>query len=135
MNRNERRLLKKAQHKFVAKLPDVLTLIPPEEMPVTKPMPYKAWVSRKYLVQAYTEPNFCVRLSICRSTLNTGGGWDDKLTWDELQAIKREVGLGDWYGVEVYPRDSDVVNVANFRHLWLFAAPLPIGWFSKEKGG
>lgn len=133
MNRNERRLLKKEQHKYVAKLPDALTLIPPEEMPVANPMPHKAWRSRKYLAQAYTEPGLCVRLSVCRSTLSVGGGWDDKLTWDELQAIKREVGLGDWYGVEVYPRDSDVVNVANFRHLWLFTKPLPIGWFSSRK--
>lgn len=133
MNRNERRLLKKEQHKFVAKLPDVLTLIPPEEMPVAKPAPAKAWLSRKYLVQAYAEgvTGTCVRLSICRSSINVAGGYEDRLAWDELQTIKREVGFGDWYGIEIYPRDDDMVNVANFRHLWLFAEPLPIGWFRK----
>ena len=49
-----------------------------------------------------------------------------------MQAIKREVGLGDYMGVEIYPAERDVVNVANMRHLWVLRDPLPFGW---KKGG
>lgn len=52
----------------------------------------------------------------------------DGLTWDELQAIKRDVGFGDWHGLEIYPPDQQVVNVANIRHIWISPEPLWIGW-------
>jgi hypothetical protein len=90
------------------------------------------WRSREFLVQAYAAPPLngieVHRLSVCRVTLQSDGRWDAEITWDDLQRVKREAGFGDWYAVEVYPRDRDVVNVANMRHLWLFADPLPIGW-------
>jgi hypothetical protein len=94
-----------------------------------------AWVSRKYLVQVYQEGTeeypHMKRLSVCRVKRNQHG-WVEGLTWEELQEIKSEVGYGDWYAIEIYPRDSDVVNVANFRHLWLFDTPLPFGWRKGE---
>jgi hypothetical protein len=90
----------------------------------------RAWVSRKYLVQQWErDDSDVIRLSVCRVRRNGRGGWDDGLSWDELQQIKADVGYSDWYGVEVYPRDADVVNVANFRHIWLLESPLEIGWF------
>lgn len=64
-----------------------------------------------------------------RTTLQVSGRWDDSLTWDELQAVKTDCGFGAWFGLEVYPRERDVVNVANMRHLWILEHPLPIGWF------
>lgn len=134
MNRKERRATQKEQHSFVKAqaLPEHLTPVLPDEFPVMKPLPLKVWRSRKYLVQLWDEPSEdqrMMRLSICRVKQNVNGRWQDGLTWDELQVIKREVGFGDWYAVEIYPRDEDVVNVANFRHLWLLPVPLPIGWF------
>lgn len=97
-------------------------------------LPDQVLRSRKYLVQLYHEDNAAypglIRLSICRVKLQVGGGWDDGLTWDELQNIKSEVGLGDRFAIEIYPSDEDVVNVANFRHLWVFASPLMVGWTS-----
>jgi hypothetical protein len=93
-----------------------------------------AWVSRKFIAQLYIEATedypHMKRLSIARVKRNQHG-WVDGITWDELQAVKREVGYGDWYAIEIYPRDCDVVNVANFRHLWLFETPLPFGWVKK----
>jgi len=90
----------------------------------------RAWVSRKYIVQQWErEDSKVIRLSICRVRRNGRGGWDDGLTWDELQEIKSAVGYGDRYGIEIYPREIDVVNVANFRHIWLLESPLDIGWF------
>ena len=45
--------------------------------------------------------------------------------------VKREIGFGDWYALEIFPRDGDIVNVANMRHLWMLATPLSIGWFAQ----
>lgn len=143
MNRKERRgmvkELRKEQHQMVAKLPDKLTLIPPDEFPADtgERLPVLAWYSNRYMAQLYNEdmPQFpyLVRLSVTRVKLNkTGAAWQDGLTWDELQSIKREVGYGDWYGMEIYPPDKDTVNVANMRHLWLLPIPLAIGWFGED---
>jgi hypothetical protein len=134
VNRRERRATQKEQHSFVKAqaLPEQLTPVLPDEFPAIGLLPVQAWRSRKYLVQLWDEPSEyqrMMRLSVCRVMQNANGRWQDGLTWDELQAIKREVGCGDWYAIEIYPRDEDVVNVANFRHLWLLPVPLPIGWF------
>jgi hypothetical protein len=50
--------------------------------------------------------------------MNTGR-WLDGITWDELQHLKMLAGYGDRVAVEIYPPDSEVVNIANIRHLWL----------------
>lgn len=84
------------------------------------------WLSRKYLAQVFQESN-CLRISI-NKTSTKGNRWDDGLTWDELQQIKHDIGYGNMLAVEIYPRDCDVVNVANMRHLWLPEFPLPFGW-------
>lgn len=52
-----------------------------------------------------------------------------EITWEDLQRCKREVGCGDLYAVEVYPRDRDLWN-GKGRHLWLLDKPIKIGWFS-----
>lgn len=96
--------------------------------------PLAIWRSRHYLAMFYPAPAFggveVRRLTINRTTLRTDGHWDENIPWDDLQRCKRETGHGDWYAVEVYPRDRDLVAVANMRHLWLLAEPLPIGWFA-----
>lgn len=43
---------------------------------------------------------------------------DGAITWDELQAIKNEVWGPEARAIEVYPRQGDLVNSGNFRHLW-----------------
>lgn len=131
MNREQRRAMKKSQHAHVAKLPENLTPIPRDQMPAAggRNPPFQAWWSRKYLVQAFNDGGL-VRLSICRSKTN-GERWDDGLTWDELQAIKNEVGYSDHDALEVYPRAQDVVNVANIRHLWVMPEPVDFAWRPK----
>jgi hypothetical protein len=57
-----------------------------------------------------------------------GDRWADGITWDTLQLLKRECGHGERWAVEVYPPDTDIVNVANMRHLWLLRAPPPFGF-------
>jgi hypothetical protein len=91
----------------------------------------EVWRSRDFLVQIFDDgqPGI-LRMTVCR-TKHSGNNWHDNITWDELQALKHECGHGDLDAVEVYPRDRDVVNVANMRHLFIFAAPLPFAWRSR----
>jgi hypothetical protein len=81
----------------------------------------EVWRSRFYLCQVYFETDKITRLSICRPEIDINNRrWRDGLMWDDLQQVKTEVGRGHLDAVEVYPPDEDVVNVANFRHLWVF---------------
>ena len=43
---------------------------------------------------------------------------DGTITWDQLQAIKNAVWGEDARAIEVYPAESQLVNVAIMRHLW-----------------
>jgi hypothetical protein len=43
---------------------------------------------------------------------------DGAISWDQLQAIKNAIWGADARAVEVYPRQGDLVNSGNFRHLW-----------------
>ena len=86
----------------------------------------EVWLSDKYLVQVFDEGH-SLRMSVNRVT-QTDGKWDEGLSWDELQQIKGDIGRGNKYAIEIYPRDCDVVNVAHLRHLWILPKMLPIGW-------
>ena len=92
--------------------------------------------SKRYLAQLFaTLHEGVLRLSVNRSTMQVGATrWDDGLTWDELQQIKRECGYGDCDAVEVYPSDGDIVNDANMRHLFIYeSASCPFVWRSGEE--
>lgn len=90
--------------------------------------PAEVWRSQEYLVQVYEEGDKMIRLSCCRARLNDEGGWQDNLSWDELQRLKLEVGLGLMDAVEIYPSHEDIVNVANMRHLWVLPKPIGFAW-------
>lgn len=74
--------------------------------------------SREFLVQVFDEGDL-IRLSVNR-THHDGTRWTDGVTWDELQRITRECGYGECDAVEAFPADTDVVNDANMRHLWVY---------------
>lgn len=133
MNRALRRQARAEVNALAAKRPAVLTEIPPESWPNRRDQKRThVWESREFLVQMFDEACFngidTRRISVCRVTMNDDGRWDDNIAWEELMQVKREIGFGHWYAVEVYPRDKDIVNVANMRHLWLLAQRLEIGW-------
>lgn len=87
------------------------------------------WRSRDFLVHLYRKPfPIPLRLSINRTMINDDGNWVDGITWDDIQRLKREAGFGDRDAVEVYPADSDIVNVANIRHLWIMPVAIPWAW-------
>lgn len=73
-----------------------------------------------------TEPE---RIAVMRTSLQPDGQrWKGNISWDDLQRLKREAGYGDVDALEVYPRDRDVVNVANVRHLWLMPDGIDFAW-------
>jgi hypothetical protein len=123
-----------------AKRPVKLTEIPRARWPshyMTDPRALvKVYESWKYLAQLYDsgarEGRTVLRLSVCRVVLREDGRWEEDISWEQLMQVKRECGFGDWYAIEVYPQDSEVVNVANMRHLWLLTTPLTIGWFRSQ---
>ncbi len=68
------------------------------------------------------------RFGATKAEIGSNGRWKDKITWDELQRIKSEIGRGEQWAVELFPADSQVVNVANMRHLWLLTKPPEFRW-------
>lgn len=75
--------------------------------------------NHSFLVQIFPEINGARRVSVCRTMIDNSGKWEDGMTWDDLMVIKRAIGFGDKWAMEIYPPDSATVNVANMRHLWL----------------
>ena len=125
MNREQRRSSLKAQHNHVASLPEKLTQLPRDQWPQPT---ISVWLSRDFMVQIFQEEGGVIRLSINRTRLRNDGQWCDGITWDELQQIKRDIGYGDKFAVEIYPADTDIVNVSNIRHLWLLPEPPVFAW-------
>jgi hypothetical protein len=86
--------------------------------------------SRDFLVTVYGGQS--VRLSICRTWLDQNGRFQDGISWDEMQEIKNKCGYADRDAVEIYPKEQDIVNVANMRHLWIIEEnALPFIWRKK----
>jgi len=136
--RNERRAAVKYLEIERLKWPRELVQYTPNQMPQqvenrAGTMPTELWRSRDFLVQVYDMSPMMERLSVCRTAVNINGDWLEDIQWEELQRLKRECGRGDRDAVEIYPRDHDIVNVANMRHLWLFkVGSLPFAWRNKE---
>lgn len=138
-NRSERRALAREMRKQAAAWPSHLVEVPESEWPTrrreTTEYPITVWRSRNYLVVRYAAPSLngveVRRLTVNRVTIGNDGHWNQDIPWEDLLRCKRETGHGDWYGVEIYPRDRDIMNIANMRHLWLVAEPLGIGWFGE----
>ena len=118
-----------------AKWPSTLRQVPEAEWgkhwknPVVRPV--EVWRSRDYLVQVYEEsrPSGALRMTVSRTQILPDGNWEQDIPWADIHEMKAEIGRGDKYAVEVYPRDIDLVNVANLRHIWILPEPLNIGWF------
>jgi len=90
----------------------------------------QVWRSRDVVVQVYgpSGPGVVARLSICGTALDDTLDYATTFSWESLQAIKDAVGYAAFDALEVFPRAADVVNVANMRHLWVVADPVPFAW-------
>lgn len=82
----------------------------------------RCYAGDTYIVQVINEGNMIHRLSVQRKDLKDG------ISWDALQEIKNAVGYADFDAVEVYPKHDDVLNVGNYRHLWIMPTLLPFAW-------
>lgn len=117
------------EHVKVLKFKDYLTRLDSDEYPDAYKAPgiIHAWASKKYFVQVFHECEGVTRLSVNRIAYD-GSSWEAEITWDEMQAIKNAVSGYNSYAVEIYPKQDDVVNVSNMRHLWVLRDVLPFGW-------
>lgn len=122
-----------ADGRFVDVVPDHF------EAPGAAPRAVSAWLSRDFLVLLYEEKGEGTqRLSVARARavhLIRAPKRDSRLlTWSELMAAKRGVGLGAVWALELYPSDDHVViAAAGMRHLWLVGEPPPFGWRSEQQ--
>jgi len=114
--------------------PAALAPIPRDQWPPQRPgapFPIEAFRSREFLVQIFDEPSG-LRMSVNRTALKGFRDgqplWRDGISWDELQRLKAEAGYADRWAVECYPPESEIVNVANLRHLWLLPEAPAYGW-------
>lgn len=113
-----------------AKRPADLRQVPADQWPGgahANPRRIEVWLSRDYLVQVFDEGNG-LRISVNRAILRPDGRWEDGIPWDDLQGIKRAIGLGDHWAIEVYPADKDLVDDANMRHLWVLGEAPEFAW-------
>ncbi len=63
-------------------------------------------------------------------------GRTNRLTWDKLMEIKNEMLGEEACAIELFPREGDVVNEANIRHLWeLPEGVLPEGYGLQKRDG
>lgn len=133
MNRLTRRQAAKQMVSQNKSYPDHLVKVPQETWPLaTPPRLIEVWRSAGFLVQVFQE-NGVTRISINRAKIGRFKNvnefeWDDDISWDELQSLKAQCGFGHMCAVEIFPRDEDVVNVANMRHLWVLEEILPFVW-------
>lgn len=78
------------------------------------------WASKEFIVLVDQLEDRSEYLSIHRAHLDTNTGrWTGGISWDELMELKNQCGRGDKFAVEIFPKDKDVINTNNIRHLWL----------------
>lgn len=120
-------------HQENRKWDNTLKPVPPEEWPPARagvPRPTQIMRSKEFLVQIYEEKDW-TRLSICRTALDKNGGWKTGIDWETMQRLKAECGYRHKDAVEVFPKDEDIVNVANMRHMFVVNMELPFVWRAK----
>ncbi len=131
-NRQQRRAAAKYLRQENAKLTAAWVSIPKSEWPESpNPNLRNVWRNKDFLVQVFREANDVIRLSINRASVAKSGDWSDGISWEQLQDIKNSIGFAASDAVEVFPRQTDEVNVANMRHLWILAEKLPFAWRRK----
>lgn len=123
LNREQRRALEKAHRMLIASYPERLTPVAENDpdIPYTsRPEARMAvWRNKQFTVQIWKYEHG-IRISVFRNEWDSHTRrYKENITWDELMEIKRAVGYGEFAGFEVYPRDSEIINDANMRHIWI----------------
>ena len=124
--------------KIKARPKHTLRQIPRHEWTVAPPTLLELWKSAAFCVSVYSNMGDTERISVSRylrpgeRDISGHGVSDAVFSWEELQDIKRQVGRGNRFAVEIYPPDGEVVNVANVRHL-LVLPPSLVGILQGDK--
>lgn len=94
-----------------------------------KDVPQEIWMNDRYTVIVYEHPNGVRQLSIRRNDRE----WPRD--WRHFQRIKNEICGPELEAVELYPRESRLVDGANQFHLWVLPAgvDVPLGYFPPER--
>lgn len=83
----------------------------------------EVWASNKFVVLVFeykTSTNFSGRLHIHRAEMDiVQKRWVGDISWDELQEIKMQCGFGERKAVEFFPKQSELKDTNNVRHLFI----------------
>lgn len=92
------------------------------------------WISKNFDVRVYKHADGSERLFINRRSVDEEQKtWKGDITWDELMEIKRQCGRGDKFALEIFPKDKNIVNVGNYRHLWIVdESKFPFVWANRK---
>jgi hypothetical protein len=87
------------------------------------------WASRKFHVLILeNKTNGAEQLNIYRAEVDTKSKrWRDGISWEEMQELKKQCGRGDKIAFEPFPKDSEVINTNNIRHLFIAKENSSIG--------
>jgi len=101
----------------------------PRNIFALKAIPSAVWRSSEFCCQVFPPQDGATRLSIMRTMIGNDGQWLDGITWDQLMRIKSDCGFRDYWAVEIFPPQDEVVNVANMRHLWVVSERPAFAWY------
>lgn len=125
LNREQRRALEKATRLLISTYPDTLEIVPENDLNVpysSHPEDIKTiFRSKKYTVILWKQNRIDgkQRFSISRNEWNSKERrYVGDISWDEIMEIKRQIGLGDVECWEYYPKDNEIINEANMRHIF-----------------
>lgn len=76
----------------------------------------RVWINDKYCVMARTIDTAWGKVD--HACIRNVGSTD--IPWKEKQKIKNELWGKNYTAIEVFPTESELVDVANMYHLWIF---------------
>lgn len=122
LNRQQRRALEKTKRALIATYPEKLTKVDENDpnMPYTSHASdlREVWRNKQFTVLVWRVPGG-TKMSVQRNEWDSHTRrYKDGITWDEIMEIKRAIGFGNMCGVEFFPPDDEVINIANVRHIW-----------------
>lgn len=97
-----------------------LAPVPKDQWPKMLLDAKEIWRSKYFSVVVF-QHGPAERINVHRNTVDLAQKtWEGNITWDELMEVKRQCGRGAKDALEWFPRDENIVNDGNFRHLWVF---------------
>jgi len=96
------------------------------------PRPDAVYRSSRFLAQVFARRDGARRISVMRTMIDESGNWLQGISWDDLMAVKSGCGFANCWAVECFPAETEVVNVANLRHLFVLPEAPAFAWRRNE---